>query len=277
MKRRSFPLVSFAVGLLALGAAEAAAGPHIGCGEAAEITRLSRPLKHFAGRIANGRDVTILAIGSSSTAGTGATRIEFNYPSRLEAGLQRLLPQARVRVLNRGIGGEDAREMLARIGRELGAEKPDLVLWQVGTNALLREEGVGPQAVIIREGLQQIRASGADAVLIDPQYAPKVLKDPDARPMVGLLAKLAEEAGVPVFRRFALMEYWHEVREIAFADMLSPDQFHMNDWSYGCFAESLAGALQSAIAPAAAATPEIASGSKVPAIADPITRVSAPR
>jgi hypothetical protein len=70
-----------------------------------------------------------------------------------------------------------------------------------------------------------------------------VLRDPDARPMVAMLAKIAAEAGVPVFRRFALMQYWHEGREIAFSDILAPDLFHMNDWSYGCLARNLAAAL----------------------------------
>jgi hypothetical protein len=109
---------------------------------------------------------------------------------------------------------------------------------------------------LIRSGLRRIHDSGADVVLIDPQYAPKVLRDPDARPMVTLLARVADEAGVPVFRRFALMQYWHEQRGIAFAEILSPDLFHMNDWSYGCFAASLAGALTKAATPAStAATP----------------------
>ncbi|MEX0589740.1 MAG: SGNH/GDSL hydrolase family protein [Xanthobacteraceae bacterium] len=269
-----------AAGILSLTATVGTAGPsRIACGDAVKLTHLARPLNHFSTRLAHGDPVTILAIGSSSTAGTGASRIEFNYPSRLEAELHRLLPNARLRVLNHGIGGEDAIEMLVRIGREMVSEKPDLVLWQVGTNALLREQGVGPQAVIIREGLRRIREGGADAVLIDPQFAPKVLRDPDARPMVALLAKLADDAGVPVFRRFALMEYWHEVREIAFADILSPDLFHMNDWSYGCFAASLAAALKAAISPPAGEpAKEVVSRPKGPAAgSDPVTHVSAPR
>jgi lysophospholipase L1-like esterase len=272
-------LAAAAAALLSLVASADAATKRIACGDAAELTRLTRPLSHLAERLQRGDAVTIIALGSSSTAGTGASRIEFNYPSRLEAELHALLPTARLRVLNRGVGGEDAREMLRRIEREIDSEKPDLVLWQVGTNALLREQGVGPQAGIIREGLRRIRASGADAVLIDPQYAPKVLRDPDARPMVALIAKLAEEANVPVFRRFALMEYWHEVREIAFADILSPDLFHMNDWSYGCFAADLAAALKVAVTQYTGGTAnEVAGHPKRPSLdADAVTHVSAPR
>ena len=230
----------------------------IECASPTELTQLSRPLKRVAERLSLNEQITILAIGSSSTEGYGASGAEFTYPSRLAVEMKTLLPKADIRVLNRGVGGEDAREMLARLDREMTEAKPDLVLWQVGTNALLHEQGVGPQASLIRTGLRRIHESGADAVLIDPQYAPKVLRDPDAKPMVALLARVADEAGISIFRRFALMQFWHEQRNIAFADILSPDLFHMNDWSYGCFATSLAGALTKASLPVASDTDKTA-------------------
>jgi acyl-CoA thioesterase I len=246
------------VGLLATLNVANATDHRIECVSPTEVTQLSRPLKRVAERLARNEEVTILAIGSSSTEGYGASAAEFTYPSRLAAELKTLLPKANIRVLNRGVGGEDAREMIARMDREISAAKPDLVLWQVGTNALLHEQGVGPQAGLIRVGLRRIHDSGADAVLIDPQYAPKVLRDPDAKPMVALLARVADEAGIPVFRRFALMQFWHEQRDISFAEILSPDLFHMNDWSYGCFASSLAGALTKAALPVASDTDKTA-------------------
>jgi acyl-CoA thioesterase-1 len=245
--------VTIAAGLTAVSAASQASDRYrIECGTAGELTQLDRALPQFSARLARGEEITVLAVGSSSTEGAGASRVEFNYPSRLTVELHALLPKAKMRVLNRGIGGEDAKQMLGRMQRDLETEKPDIVLWQVGTNALLSETGIDPQKPLIRDGVSMIRASGADAVLIDPQYAPKVLRDPDARPMVSLLAKVAEELGVSVFRRFALMQHWHETREIAFEDMLSPDLFHMNDWSYGCLARNLAAALVAKVTPPAA-------------------------
>jgi lysophospholipase L1-like esterase len=270
--------LTIGVGILAAPLSAQASDDHrIDCTAPAEMTRLARPLERVTARLARGDSVTILAIGSSSTEGIGASRTELTYPSRLEAELRLLIPGARIRVLNRGASGEDARAMLGRMSRELSAEKPDLVLWQVGTNALLRYQGINAEAPLIRAGLQRIREAGADAVLIDPQYAPKVLRDPDARPMVALLARVAADAGVPVFHRFALMEHWHQAREIAFAEMLSPDLFHMNDWSYGCFAASLATALSASITqPAREPTSEPAAPRIAP-VPSPVTPVSAPR
>jgi lysophospholipase L1-like esterase len=241
--------------LISLMPSQAPASNSLECAARNEFVRLSKPLAKLSARLARHEEIKILAFGSSSTAGTGASRKEYNYPSRLEQELRILLPGLPIKVLNRGIGGEDARQMLPRLDRDLTAEKPDLVLWQVGTNALLSEHGVESQAPLIRDGLSKIDAAGAEVILMDPQYAPYVLRDPDARPMVALLAKIGAETGVPVFRRFALMQYWHEGREIAFSDILAPDLFHMNDWSYGCLARNLAAALVANARPAPNETP----------------------
>lgn len=244
---------------------ETRAKNRIECTPAGEMVRLSKPLAGLSARLAQNEQIKILALGSSSTAGTGASSTEFNYPNRLQRELHMLLPNVSVKVLNHGVGGEDARQMLPRLDRDLATEKPDLVLWQVGTNALLGQETVESQGPLIRDGLRRIRNAGADVILMDPQYAPHVLRDPDAWPMVKLLATIAEETGVPVFRRFALMQHWHETRNIAFSDFLAPDLFHMNDWSYGCLARNLA----AAIVANARATPSEQSGSTIAASAAP--------
>jgi lysophospholipase L1-like esterase len=213
------------------------------CSAPIELTRLGEPLFRVAYRLSRNEALTILAFGSSSTAGFGASADDKTYPARLEAELRRLMPGVPIRVINRGIGGEAVGEMLARLQQDVIAERPDLVLWQVGTNALMRHQGVAEDAPLIREGMRRLRLAGADALLIDPQYAPKVLRDPDAQPMVELLTSIANEIGAPVFRRFALMQHWREARNIPFETFLSPDQLHMNDWSYGCLAQHLAGAI----------------------------------
>ena len=256
-----------AVVMLVPASAQSSALNRLECSARSEFVRLAKPLSKLSARLARNEEIKILALGSSSTQGIGASRVELSYPSRLERELRALLPKAAVKVLNHGIGGEDARQMLPRLDRDLSAEKPDLVLWQVGTNALLGEQGVEAQAPLIRDGVRKIRAAGADLILMDPQYAPYVLRDPDARPMVALLAKIADETGVPIFRRFALMQYWHEAREIAFSDILAPDLFHMNDWSYGCLARNLAAALVANAQPAPETTPPTAAGNSITASA----------
>jgi lysophospholipase L1-like esterase len=245
MIKRNLLIAAGAVLCLAPAAhAESASPP--ACSPSAEYQRLSGVLPRVAERIANREPVTIVAMGSSSTAGVGATTVEHNYPTQLEKRLNARFPNVVFHVINRGMSGAVDREMLARFEEDVQAAQPDLVLWQVGTNALLHSDGIIKEGDVMRDGLRRLRAIGADVVLIDPQYAPKVLKDPDAEPMVELIRTIAREEGVPVFRRWAQMKEWKEERNIPFEAFLSPDLFHMNDWSYACWAEALSGAISSA-------------------------------
>ncbi len=248
---RRLPLILFGILAAAAARAESAPQPTFRCTAPTEIVKLSQPLVRVANRLARGEPVTIVAIGSSSTAGTGATTIAANYPSRLMAELSARVPGAVFRVINRGVGGEDVREMLLRFDRDVRDEKPDLVLWQLGTNALLDDDGIMREAPVIREGVQRVRAIGADLILVDPQYAPKVLKDPDAESMVELIDEIGHMDSVAVFQRFALMRHWNKNQQIPFERFLSEDLFHMNDWSYACWAEILARAIVAAMPPAA--------------------------
>jgi len=244
MKTRNLLIAAGA--LLCLTPAARAESAPLACSPSAEYTRLSGPLKRVAERIANREPVTIVAIGSSSTAGVGASTIDHNYPTQLEKRLNARFPSVVFHVINRGMSGAVDREMLARFEEDVQAAQPDLVLWQVGTNALLNSDGITKEGDVMREGLRRLRAIGSDVVLIDPQYAPKVLKDPDAEPMVELIGTISREEGIPVFHRWAQMKEWKEVRHIPFEAFLSPDLFHMNDWSYACWAEALSSAISTA-------------------------------
>jgi acyl-CoA thioesterase-1 len=234
--------------------APAAAAPV--CAAPAELTRLGHTLNRLARRLAAAEPVTIVAIGSSSTSGAGASSRAATYPSRLEADLKARFPTVPIKVLNRGVGGEDANQMLARFDKDVVAEQPDLVLWQVGTNAVLRDHALAGEAPLIREGIRRLKATGADVVLIDPQYAPKVLAKDDAEGMIRLIGAEAKFGNIGLFRRFTIMRHLRETDGIPFETMLSPDGLHMNDWSYSCVARLLGIAIADAVrSPAIAGGP----------------------
>jgi len=209
-------------------------------------------------RLEQGKPVTIVAMGSSSTFGIGASSSAAAYPARLEALLKERFPDASIKVLNRGVNGEDAAEMLARFDRDAIQAKPDLVLWQVGTNTVLHNPEIDGQGSLIRLGIDRLKSTGADVVLIDPQYAPAVIAKPQARRMVDLIRAEASEEGAGVLRRFALMRSWYEVRHMAFDTFVSADGLHMNDWGYDCIARQIAGAIGAAAARPATTTAAIA-------------------
>lgn len=210
------------------------------CAAPGELIHLAQPLSRIAKHLHARQPIKIVALGSSSTAGAGASSPANSYPSRLEVELRALFPQRDISVVNRGVNGDEARDMLARLDNEVLAEKPDLVLWQAGSNSVLRDHPLAPAATLLHEGLARLKASGADVVLIDPQFAPKVLAKVDIDNMVELIETTAKLENVGLFHRFALMRYWRQTANIPYQVILSSDELHMNDWSYGCVAKLLA-------------------------------------
>ena len=233
--------------LAAAPPASAVAAPrNPACRITTEQVRLAVPLLRIARLIASGAPIKIVALGSSSTYGAGASTSAASYPSRLADELERHFPGHDITVLNRGVNGDEAADMLARLDTAVVAEKPDLVLWQVGTNSVLRDKALLPHAPLLHEGLTRLKATGADVVVIDPQYAPRVISKANCQGMVSLIATTAKAEHVSVFHRFELMRRWRESESLPFETFVSSDGLHMNDWSYACLAKALGVAIAEA-------------------------------
>ena len=189
-----------------------------------------------------GGQAKIVAIGSSSTAGHGNIAA---YPGRLLSFLQQEYPKANTAMVNKGIGGQEAPIELERFDTDVIAEKPDLVIWQVGTNAVWQRPDHDPPPPsfskttgAIRDGLVKLRKeTRADVILMDLQYVPAVLtqaKKDKAIAMVDAISELARDAGVNVFRRFAFMKGLYQVEQVSFDRMVDPtddDRLHDSDWA----------------------------------------------
>ena len=217
----------------------------VACVTPPEFARFNNPLKRVAERISANQPLTIVAIGSSSTFGAGASSPAMSYPSRLEFELHALLPRMSITVINRGVNGEIARDMLARFDRDVFAAHPDLVLWQVGSNSVLLGTPIAPTGSLISEGLRQLKVAGSDVVLINPQYAPKVIAKHDEHDVDLMVAQVRRRPRnayrfVPALWADALLA--PDARP-PIQRILSKDELHMNDWSYACFAKLLAGAI----------------------------------
>ena len=228
----------------AQGASQASAtSSWLSCPIPSQASRFPDPLPHTAARVRAGGELLVVAVGSSSTAGTGASSPAATYPRVLQAELAARFPGARIRVVNRGVGGETYRGMLERFDRDVLSLHPDLVIWQLGTNAVIKDQGVAGDEPPIRAGVAKLKAAGADVILMNPQYAPVVLRDPDAFPMVRLLDDVGREERVPVFERFEVMRDWVVSGRATPTNVLAPDGLHMNDVGYRCVGVLLADAI----------------------------------
>jgi lysophospholipase L1-like esterase len=204
------------------------------------VAKTMGSLPHVATKLASGQPVTIIAFGSSSTQGYGSSAPEFTYPNRLAAQLHRQYPGADITVVNRGKGGEDAPEMMRRLQTEVIDAHPDLVIWQVGTNAVLRDLDPGETGKMVEDGVARIQTAGADVVLVDPQYSPRVTeRAASANKIIRLLNRIADLRHVSIFPRFEVMREWHEKQSIPIDSFVIADGLHMNDWGYACFAQLL--------------------------------------
>ena len=215
-----------------------------GCNISLDQVRLANPLARFARKLASEEPITIVAVGSSSTAGAGASSAAASYPNQLAVELKHHFPNHSIAVINRGVGGEEVGDMLKRFDTSVLAEHPDLVLWQLGTNSVIRDDKLSDTS--IHDGLIKIRAISADTVLIDPQFAPKVIVKAGVASMVELIAATAKREDVDLFPRFNVMKHWSEVDHMAFETFVSPDGLHMNDWGYACMAKGLGMAIAEA-------------------------------
>jgi lysophospholipase L1-like esterase len=224
-------------------AADSGDGATLGCTAPPGLLTLTPALTHVAARIRQHEKLTIVAVGSSSTRGYGASTPAMSYPSRLAVELGQRLPTLAVRVINRGKGGEEIAPMLARLDRDVIAEHPDLVIWQLGTNTVLRHDDVAAEREPIKEGIVRLKEAGSDVVLMDMQYTPRVVARPAAPAMEQLIAEAAKRNAVGLFRRFELMRQWQAGASPEAAPMVAPDGLHMNDRGYGCLAVELADAL----------------------------------
>jgi lysophospholipase L1-like esterase len=196
----------------------------------------------FADLDSNGsRKLEILAIGSSSTEGVGASAPAYAYPARLEAELSKSAGLA-AEVRNAGVGGELAARTLERLKSALRNGWAELVIWQVGTNDALVGVDERLFRATVESGVAAARAAGVRLLLMDPQFMPKNPDEARYERFVAIVDDIGARAHVPVLSRFAMMK---ERGKGALA-LLSGDGLHMNDLGYKCVAHAIAEAIEDA-------------------------------
>jgi acyl-CoA thioesterase-1 len=188
-----------------------------------------------------GEKVRILAIGSSSTLGAGASSKSRSYPSQLEAILDRALKGADIVIVNRGVAGEVAEITAERIKSEVALKKPDLVLWQLGTNDALARIPAQDFEKTVRSTVHWLKDNRIDVVLVGVQYTSRLARDPNYITIRDSLQKIAAEENILYVRRYEAMRFIAQTR--ANLQLLAGDNFHLNDLGYQCMAEHVAHAV----------------------------------
>jgi lysophospholipase L1-like esterase len=253
MLRPSHRRLAAVLALSALFSIATSAGSHAGTACPADPAMEALHLPHLRAAIAARTEGLIVALGSSSTQGAMASDSAHTYPAVLQAALSEALPKAHIAVINRGIGGQDAPEELARLDTDAIAVRPQLVIWQVGANGAMRHADPVVFHKMVAEGVGRLRAAGIDVILMDNQRSPRVLAATDHIVLEDSLRDVARETSVNLFSRSRLMDEWSD--EGAKPGMFTAsDGLHHNDLGYECVTETLAREIVAAIeAPVAVA------------------------
>jgi lysophospholipase L1-like esterase len=200
-----------------------------------------RPLRAVSRAVRSKRHVRVLAIGSSSTVGVGATSPSATYVARLETSLEGWLKGMDIDVVGRGLSGEVAEGAADRMRREVEETKPDLVVWQVGTNDALRHVSIDKFKGCLKTTLAWLADNKVDVVLVDPQYGEVLTKDRYYEQVVAAVAEVAREQRVLLVDRFEAMRELQRERGDRF--YLASDNLHLNDRGHRCMGEQLARAI----------------------------------
>ncbi|NHO33141.1 SGNH/GDSL hydrolase family protein [Acetobacter fallax] len=192
---------------------------------------------HFTRLLLAGEPVRICLFGSSTVEGIGASTPENGFGPVFERTFAPYAPGG-LTVINRGIGGNGAHEMHDRLQQVID-DKADLVIWQGGTNDVLRNAPVATFIDLSRDDLSTLRRHGSDLAMIGPQWC-KMLEDAPSFPAFrDAVPALALEMGVPFFDRYRHMKSWCAEYNIT-RETLSPDNLHMGDFGYKLLGESTA-------------------------------------
>ena len=207
-------------------------------------------LPHLRAVLAHGQEGIIVAMGSSSTAGAMASDPARTYPSELQSYLSALLPSRHIAVINRGIGGQDAVREFARLEADAIAVRPQLVVWQVGANAVLRGMDMRMFRDLVTAGVRELQAADIDVILMDNQRSPKLLASHEDAVVNEALAEIAHETGAALFSRNRLMESWEQEGDTP-VQFVAADGLHHNDFGYRCIARALGSEVAAAVTPTA--------------------------
>jgi acyl-CoA thioesterase-1 len=245
---RAVPLLACTIVLISAAVAESVAPPLVTrlplsppC--AAPEGDIAAPiaLPHVAAALAKHETLKILAIGSSSTAGVGATSLGNSYPSQLESILEHALKGVDIKIINRGVTGEVAEITADRIRSEVAINKPDLVLWQLGTNDAVTRVPPEEFETEVHDLLRWLKDNDVDVILVGLQYTTRLARDPSYVAIRASLLRIATEENVLYVRRYDAMRFITEAH--ANLQLLARDNFHLNDLGYRCMAEHVAHAL----------------------------------
>ncbi len=204
-----------------------------GAGASAEES----PLPNVAAVLAKRKTLRILAMG----AAPGLGRRDGGYTELIESMLEHALKGVDVVMINRGVSGELAANAAVRMKNEVALDRPDLVLWQVGTNDALAYVDTGEFAATVTDQIRWLKAHHVDLVLVGLQFAKEMLRDTHYKRIRDTLRKVAAAENVIVIRFYEAMQIINQAATRGPEPVAAA--FERDEAGYNCLAEYVARAI----------------------------------
>ena len=152
-------------------------------------------------------DILIVSSAPSQTRMGDKLR---SYPMFMESALKERLPNYEIRVAVHAEPRKTIKHIQAALPQALEKNKPTLVILQTGTVEAIA--GVDPDKYEreLEEAIELIGKSGADTILINPQFSPRTSFVTNSGALNERIRRVASYSDVSLFNRYDIMRYWSE-------------------------------------------------------------------
>jgi hypothetical protein len=170
-------------------------------------------LEKVAASVKADKKLDVLVVGSTSSSIAGPDGAAAAYPARLEATLREKLPGVAVTVTTNVQPKRTAEEVAETLPALVAEHKPNLLIWQTGTVDAMRAIHPDDFRNALDEGVTAVKGAGADTILMNLQYSPRMETMLPTAPYLDNIRAVAQQQDVPLFDRYSIMHSWNESGE----------------------------------------------------------------
>jgi hypothetical protein len=215
--------------------AQAAAPATPSCDVPDYLLTADSTLPKVADAVKNRQPLDILVVGSRSSS--ISTSEASAYPARLQAILQEKFPGLQVNLSVELLPKKTSEEVAADLVKLVEDKKPNLVIWQTGTVDAMRSIDPDDFRTAVDNGVAAMQKAGTDVVLMNLQYSPRTESMISSSPYLDNMKVVAQQYGVPLFDRFAIMRQWNDSGEF---DLFASHGLDVAKQVHDCLGHALA-------------------------------------
>ena len=210
------------------------------CPVAEETFAYEPYLTKTAAALKAGRGVTVVVVGGASTEGRAASSPEASWPARFAEALKHRYPDATIDWVVKAVARETTAQMAARFARDVLPQQPTLVIWEAGTADAVRQTDIDEFRAALQSGIDQIRATPAEIVLLDMQYSRLTHSVIYFNRYLVLMRGIADVNDIPLFPRHKIMYDWAEMGLLDSTERTPEARRAFADKLYRCIGRAVA-------------------------------------